>query len=72
MHTVDNLTNNICFGKDTLWKMKNLKIPSFYRIYYDSSYIQTYKYLNTNHNNMIYHILTMNKNRKLTAQNKCG
>ena len=23
MHTVDNLTNNICFGKDTLWKMKN-------------------------------------------------
>ena len=21
---------------------------------------------------MIYHILTMNKNRKLTAQNKCG
>ena len=70
-NTVDNITNNIWFGRDTKWKMKQLNIPNFYRIYYDSAYIQTYKYLNDKTNAMNY-ILTKNRNINLLAQNKCS
>ena len=70
--TVDSVTNNIWFGKDTKWKMDKLKIPSFYKIFYNSCYSQTYNFLNTNTNNMMNFILTKNININLLSQNKCS
>ena len=68
---VDKITNNIWFGRDSKWRMKKLKIPTFYRIFYDSSYIQTYKFLNQDKTNAMYFILTKDRNINLLAQNKC-
>ena len=52
--------------------MKKLKIPTFYKIYYNSCYNQTFNFLNYNTNNMMNFILTNNININLLFQNKCS
>ena len=69
-HTVNGVTNNIWYGRNIEWKMKQLKIPSFYRLHFDTCYKQTYKYINVDTMNMMNHILTKNRNINLFAQNK--
>ena len=70
--TVNGITSDIWFGRETRWKLKQLNIPSYFQILKDSCFKQTFKYLNTNHNNMMSYILTKNRNMNLLYQNKCS
>ena len=70
VNTVEYITQNIWYGRSTRWKMNEMGIPTFYRLYFNSCYIQTYKILNINRKNMMNCLLTKNRNQNLTSQNK--
>ena len=70
--TVEKITQNEWFGKSIAWRMKEMGIPTFYRIHWNSCYIQTYKILNFNKKNMLNAILTTNRSKILMSQNKCS
>ena len=70
--TVERITNNTWFGRDISWRMKELRIPSYYRIFFHTSYKQTFKFINHDKTNMMNHILTKDRNIRLLAQGKCG